>query len=461
MIRALLPRDDLGSFFSKPNAAALERTLAAAPNKNQVVLEFPDDGASFAGLPHRIIVPDDELEQFYAWMATYFDILSPVTSFIDVVPVSEDTKETKMAISEERLRILVAITAIEAAVQIRKSKARQAPGIFAASLRCASWVYAQSLSRGRQSEDVAVAIERWARVRTTLTGVDTPFSFEHVMSFWNELLPIFGVSVKGQMHDSLMRLNTVAVEKGTVDLEYWANLAPLLKSSSNVEAVLRGPRQERIEVFTEATRSLPNDDRDREIYSAFCGYLGSRVSDGGLELWSAVLERSSRFPTMPLWFSFYCAARNNQDLMSFERGVPLRLMKELENKAFDIDAREFLLLGRGRGINASDIHVSSPGSLRVRLAPQIIGEFLAREPAPQAQTQNEERAQPTVQQRNEVQLKTVLSEARMLSDRMTATLARIQQSLDTYNSGQQDLGLKGLAEGATDKPTGTKKRGKS
>ena len=461
MIRAILSRDDLGSYLSRPNLKSLDMTLASAPKKNQVVLEFSDNNLLISGMPRKIIVPDEELEQFFAWTATYFDALSPITSFIDVVPASEDFPASKIVLPEERIKVLVTIAVVEAAVQIRRSKARQGPGMFAASLRCVSWVYAQCLARGKSQRDLATTLERWLRVRSTLTGVDTPFRFEYITAFWNEMLPLFGVRGNTKAHGDLMRINTVVLERGYVDLEYWSSASAALRSSSQVENILRGPRQERVELFDEAARSLPNGDENLELYAAYCGYLGSRVSDGGLELWNVVSERSNRFPTMPLWFAFYCGARNNTDLMAFERAVPWRLTRELETTRFDIDAREFMVLSRGKGINTSDLHVASPGSISARLAPDITASFLVREPV--AHSQPDERPQPSRQSKNDHNVRAAISEARILSEKMTAALARVQQALDAINSPQQDLGLQGIGpESSTQKSgSGTKKRGKN
>lgn len=434
MIRTILSRDDLGSFIAKPDIASLERTLTTTPRKNHVVMEFDEEALSVSSLPNRIIVPDDELEQLFAWIATYFGALSPITPVIDVIPSSEDVERRKPKITQEWLRVLTAITIIEAATQVRKSKARVSPGLLAGSIRSVSWVYTQCILRGHSSNNTAAALERWLRVRSALTGVDTPLPMEYIVNFWNEILPLFGIGVASGHNDGLGRVNREMLENGSVPLSAWSQLSRVFSRSADIERALRGPRQERVEIFDEAVRVLSGDPS--ELNAAFCGYLASRVSDGGLELWSVVLERSTRLPSMPLWFAFYAGSNNGADLLGFENAMSIRLANVLSDVSYDIDAREFIVLSRGKGITPADIPVESPGAIKVRLLPGVISSFVARDASGQLDERKESR-----ERRDESQSKQLLSDARLLSDRMTATLVRLQQSLEATATTQQSLDL--------------------
>jgi hypothetical protein len=251
--------------------------------------------------------------------------------------------------------------------------------------------------------------------------------------------------------------------------ERWASVSPLLREVSTLDDVMRGPRQRRIEMLEQASRSLP-DDEEHEILSAFCGFIASRVADGSLEIWNAVLERSARFPTMPLWFAFYCGVSGSRSVLDFERSTPRRLLRLLDDVSYDVDAREFLVLLRGRGPVAADIATATPGTLRARLGPGVVASFLSREASPEERNREvhatDEGRRPAAEVPfDQRQIAALVAEARMTVERANLTLQRVQGLLpspspNTPRRGvQTDLELKDPVS-PTSSRKGSRKRGK-
>ena len=469
MTQRLLRRDDLATYFSRLDSTNLEHPASPLPPPKTIILDFDTNSPLTGTLPRRMIVPDEEIDELFAWVGTYLDVLSPITSFIEVVTSSESTYPGTARISPNLRSALLAVAAIEGAVQMLRSRTRIRPGFLAAALRTISWVYAQLIMRGASDQMAATLLERWVRVRSELTGVDLPLPLQHVTAFWNAVLPAMNMPVNAPVDDLLMRVNRRMLERGELAIDEWNALLPTGTRVTALEPGLRGPRQGRIELLDQALSELSNEGPEAEGNAAFCGYLASRVADSSLDLWQVVADRAGRFPTLPLWYAFYCGANASGKALDFQRSVQRRLLRTFDDDFYDVDARELLVMARKNVALVQEAQVPNPGNLRARLGPGIIASFLAREVVA---------AQPSEPQRTRSDLpqatmfdaraaQALLAETRNASERVMINLSRIQSMFspqprpaEKSNGPQQaDLGLLGRGEsvGRKAKP----KRGKS
>lgn len=381
MVQAVANRETLTQYLATLDPVILQPSLVNRVGQGEVLLSFNDEPRK-GDLPDRIVVPDADLDDFFAWIGTYVDTLSPISSFVEVLSASENELDSPSGrrLSDALERILIATVIVDAGISGIRARGRPGTVSLAASMRTMSAAVAQSAFAGAGLAEVPKALAGWTQLYLTLSparAATTPF--EAMLSFWGDVLPLLGMP-QATTDSRLLRINDVLISGATMSYDAWAEASTEFSNATRLGILMRGPRESRIDVFDRLVKTFATDGRESALDVAFLGFVASMIVDGSLQLWHLVSERATRFPTLPFWYAFYVGAHRESRVLDEQRSLGRRVLSELKSRsAYDIDAREFMVLRRNASPSARDPHLASPNTLRARLARGVVGYFTVRE----------------------------------------------------------------------------------
>lgn len=375
-------RRELGSFFSGLNRSALRSVPGdVAMNvqrlqRDEALLEFGEHQDK-GDLPLRIIVRDEDLQDFFAWTSTFIDTLSPLTGFIAVSSASEATRSRfAPKIGVQARNGLIGAVIMDGLLQ-SKARVRVPESILPASLRTLSAVFFQAIVSASATPEIADAAGLWALTRETLGSSEMPFNVSDVLSFW---APVSTALLGLQDVDDLGR---VVQRYLTDDGDYspWRNGPWEAYFRVDFARVARAPREDRLRYVDRLLGSVPQNV-DANVRAAFAGYMLAVIADGDFNFWPTSMTFTS-LPTTPLWFGLFAGGNRESNLLTANQSVGRRLLSLLRFRTddIDIDARELIISRRVRTKtnSAVDFPLATYNVLKARLATEVCGWFSVRE----------------------------------------------------------------------------------
>lgn len=425
MVQAVANRETLTQYLATLDPVLLEPSLVNRVRQGEVLLAFHGEPRK-GNLPDRIVVPDADLDDFFAWVGTYVDTLSPISSFVEVLSASEnEQKSHSQRLSDVLERVLVATVLVDAGISGVRARGKLGTISLPASMRTMSAVVGQGVFAGATDEEVAKALAAWTQLYLTLSparAATTPF--EAMLSFWGDVLPLFGLS-QATTDSRLLRMNERLLEGTTTPFDVWADVSEEFSNATQLPILMRGPRESRIDVFDRLVKAFAAESRESPLYVAFLGFVASMIVEGSLQLWQLVFERAASFPALPFWYAFYVGAHRESRVLDEQRSLGRRVLTALKHGgAYDIDGREFMVLRRNASPSARDPHLATPNTLRARLARGIVGYFTLRE-APTDAASRTSGPEPTSSVVS-VMPDPRLREARFLSEQLAGLIASIE-----------------------------------
>jgi len=432
MLLTIADRRELGSFFATldPSKLREESLREGTSGEESVLLRLqPGDSALLfrepptrGDLPFRVVIPDGEVEDFFAWTSTYIDSLFPLTGFVEVTEVSQAVAERARPHASARARsALIGPVLLDAVLQT-KARNRVPDTILPAALRTLSAVFYQTTIAGSVNSEIADIASLWMAARESLGSSEMPFAVSHVLAFWGR-----AVSAITEQHseDELGGIVKRYFQSGA-DESPWRDSTWDRAFSIEPRDIVAASREERLRYIDRRIDSL-DQNIDPEVRSAFGGYLLSLLADGDFNLWPTTYAYSS-YPTLPLWFGLFVGGSVRGNILSANQSIGRRLLNLLQYRAddVDIDAREFLVSRRVRARASSpvDFPLATYSVLKARLSHEVCGWFSVREVPPQQPASSAKREQES---RSGSELRAIL-DARMLAERITRTLAPFTHS---------------------------------
>ena len=381
----LADRRELSAFFSKLDHSALRSVAGTVVSnmkflkKDEALLEF-SDRRSNNDLPTRIIVRDQDLQDFFAWTSTFIDALSPLSGFVPVSSVSEAAFSRDVSIIGVRARNgMIGSILIDGLLQ-SKIRSRVPDSILPASLRTLSAVFYQAIMAGLTSAEISDAASLWTLTRDALALSEMPFRIAEVLAFWSNVkLALLNPEDSSELGQVLRKYFNDDYESSPWQRSPWATLF-------NVEfqRMAHAPREERLRFVDKLLSSIPAET-DVNVRSAFAGYALAMIADGDFNFWPTSLTFA--MPATPLWFGLFAGGHRETNLLSANQSIGRRLLNLLRYRAddIDIDARELIISRRVRTKTNSvvDFPLATFNVLKARLAADVCGWFSIRD-IPQA-----------------------------------------------------------------------------
>ncbi len=378
----IVDRRELGSFFSSLNRSTLLSVpgdIAANATRlrpNEALLEF-GDRQDKGDLPLRIIVRDDDLQDFFAWTSTFIDTLSPLTGFIVVSSASEASRSRiSPSIGVQARNGLIGAVIMDGLLQ-SKARSRVPEAILPASLRTLSAVFFQAVVSGSATPEIADAAGLWALTRETLGSSEMPFNVSDVLSFWASISTAL---LNPEDDDDLGRVvRQYLNDQG--DYSPWRNSPWEENFNVDFRKIGRASREERIRYVDRLLGSV-SPSMDANVRAAFAGYMLAMIADGDFNFWPTSITFSS-LPSAPLWFGLFAGANQESNVLTANQSIGRRLLNLLRFRSddIDIDARELIISRsvRTKANSPVDFPLATHNVLKARLANDVCGWFSVRD----------------------------------------------------------------------------------
>lgn len=388
MVHLLIPRNSLvhvlGGGLRKPGVEELVSgpPLGRPPSRSVIVCwNFPPSEAH--DLPGLLIVPDGELDAFFAWSTTFIPQLRPLTAFVRVV-----TWETFVVYNNAREKwtgmgpMIVGTVLGELLMSASESQGvlDTIPVIRMESTLSA--VLGQLALRGFISPALIHTVtSNWLLARQ-ITRSPKRFEDDLVTNVWSVIMHLEGqpsmyVPTNARLIPVLKACSLL--QRGLpIESQLWQSMGGGTIPFEAQLSALKQSKESRVEVFETFTSSLLAEAGDPIVTDFFVGYLASLVSGGSLEH-SHLIHHIAQRPAAMLWYGVCSGLRPDTKLLSDYGHLGLRFLRRINRESdllaepsCDISIDELKILVRGE--NGTHIFRQTTSfHLRVELAPTVTG----------------------------------------------------------------------------------------
>ena len=333
-------------------------------------------------LPVGIMVPHQEMEEFFAWTNTYLPSWSPITAFFRVV-----SHASELGTGVEQVQPMgvlyqpaaLALTIGEAVVQSgARYDVERLP--YSGCIATFSFVAARGMRRGIAVEDLAM---RWDVCRRA-TGQDSlTVRIGDLVGPWQVLEDVsrrmggkdLTVSSKGSRRALGDALSDI-VKYGEVGDRAWRAVTRGFPEVRDTLVHMTDTQEARILAFERMLKEAVSGRRTRSLEASFSiGYVASLIAPGSLKHASMLMTYLDRFPTAVMWLALFASVYKKSHLrMTKLAHLVWKAISEDEDllgrPKCDIALAEFGIL-KDAGYVGENLQGSTRGRLVVELAPGI------------------------------------------------------------------------------------------
>jgi hypothetical protein len=359
------------------NEVVSQANFAPQANWGQVDMLWATNPTERFSLPRCMVVADDELRDFVAWISTYFRQIRPFTAHCRILSQTTSKFACRSGKSEwpDQLRSAdIAITIAEAVAYLN-GNANASSTQYAYCTRTLSNSLAQLFRRYATPRDIdEVLIETvkrgWILARERAGHDSLPLLADQILDVWLTVLSISQSFPRRRKVDRLVSdaLSSI-VENGKILQHEWKTLARNIDSDDSLWGCLEGPREGRVLAVEKALPKLASGpSSDRKIRSFLAGYLVSRIQPGTLEHFRVLVPILDELRDSVLWYGACAGLTPETAVEDFGDGLGWLLRREL--------ARDYSWLQRPQGdISLTEIELltSSPETRKPGFRTRNIG----------------------------------------------------------------------------------------
>lgn len=364
------------------NEVTMTRDFSQAPVGEDIALYWFRNPSRLFELPNLIVVAEETISDFFAWISTYFRHLRPFSAHCRVITPSmmsfiQDVPDGPTQSPHNLADIGLVIA--EAAVY---SKFSQLP--LSAYFRTLSYVYAEAFRRypGLTIKDI-LALDKiknlWTSGKDICGQPALALSAETINDVWSLVV---SARTAAQTSDSTDPIISHAL------LEIMANgrigdacLTELLKSERgrDINIALEGSREGRVRACDVLIRELadgPDSTRRRRAFLS--GYAVSRIQPGTLDHFQVLVKAGYPLNESALWYGACAGLMPESSVDVFGNGIALLLNRELEREvrlldppSCDIGLLELTTIVNNRVGSKLQIPTMVPGLLKIEIIPLV------------------------------------------------------------------------------------------
>lgn len=286
-----------------------------------------------------VVIGDAHMLDLYAYTSTYISTHFPFSAFFKVLNASEaEAIFRRRGGKEGEIRApLVSLIMAEAYVQMG-GKAKTVSEIpISACMATYSASAIQLASQGGGVHELAKMSDSWADCRSLLRSDPLTLQTRDLESFWRAILPLFNVERDDAgVHEDVpwARYRELLLREfsqfGRVSPPTWEKLTNGLPKSTSALQSMGESKERRIRALDEATRELLSDTgADTATRELVAGFLVAMAAGGSLQYLSLIEPFRASFPRSALWYAFFCALSDRNDVMTIGECLGRRLARDL------------------------------------------------------------------------------------------------------------------------------------
>lgn len=354
---------------------------------NRISLIWADENPKNQALP-LVVVPENEMHDFYAFVSTYVSTYRPFSAFFTVLPFellqSTLTQSTVAILPREVYSKLIAVALAEAYAQsrgkVRTLNDLTVQGVQAtlsATLMSAVW-------KGFKSEELVSVADRWVMARNLISQGSLAIKPREILDVWetinSSILSTTGskrARSKNQLSDLL---RNGLLDTNTFDEWFIPFVRKILGSDDSIKT-LKGAREGRIKIVPHIVNSLRHSKAERSVVEFVAGGLLSMVGNGSMSQLHLTDQLTRELPKSVLWFGAISAFQSQSDALVASNCLGRRALRDLlkANHPFsppehDISLDELNMLGE-KALLSDAIRTEHRGTISVGLLCSVQAPF--------------------------------------------------------------------------------------
>lgn len=340
-----------------PEKVSFKNQQLTKPLVSEVALVWEDEPSKSA-VP-VILVKQQDLREFYAFVSTYVSTYRPFSAFFHVVPY--ERAATFPGLKENTTPVvdlpdeLIGVAIAEAYAQSR-GKIRSLSELSVQSIQATlSATLLAFLLRGGDVEDMNGIANKWTAIRKSSSTTPLTLSSEMILDVWTTIgsaLSSTKVSKKRNVRTKVSLALQAALVENT-SLEDW--FFPLTKSIPELEDLVGNmtlAREERVRTLPIAFSSLRQSNADPLLKEFVAGGLLSMVGNGSFDQLRLLDETLQEVPKAALWFGVISSLQKRSDVLTAGNCLGRRVIRDLKKPVdlfappeSDISFEELMILG--------------------------------------------------------------------------------------------------------------------
>jgi len=337
-------------------------------------------------MPSIVVVPENERRDLLAWVLTYIPHLRPFTAYSRVLTLDEARNALKRRQSASLGSLDKACAALILGEAASHAEGKKGPTELTRNA-CAS-TYSFSISRaialGASEKELSLITRRWSRAREITGQPRLRLSTQDLQVPWEVLHSLIEVDRQVKGFPEALQILVEACRdihnENEIGEVIWKELiGRQMPDVFELPKKMNGPREERVQVFEDAIKSLLLAPGVTTTTKSFvCGYLASRLAPGSLEYLSLVLPLGQIASTVPFWYCLCSGLSEGSDVYRYAEGLALRAIRDvllhdsvLESPRCDLALSELEIILEAEG-GLRGFRSGNPGNVEVELAPCIV-----------------------------------------------------------------------------------------
>ncbi|WP_296426544.1 hypothetical protein [Yoonia sp.] len=405
--------------FSKPLDAEVALLWKGEPSKSAVPV---------------ILVKQQGLREFYAFVSTYVSTYCPFSAFFHVVPYEsaatmaclQESSSPAVNIPDELIGVAIAEAYAQSRGKIRSLNELSVQGIQATL----SATLLEFLIRGGDLKDMNGIAEKWAAIRNSSSDTSLVLSSEMILDVWTTIGRALTSAKASKARDARAEISS-ALKGALVEnssLEKW--FFPLTNSIPELGEAVRNmtlAREERVRTLPMALNSLRQSNTDPLLKEFVVGGLLSMVGNGSFDQLKLLDEILRDFPKAALWFGVISSLQKRSDVLTAGNCLGRRVARDVKKSVeifappeSDISFEELMILGE-ETLKADSFRTAHSGVISVALYGTVASSF--RNP----KSKRQEIDAQVSREQAKINLKE-FEELRFLLDRANRVLRNLQPS---------------------------------
>ncbi|MFN7156245.1 MAG: hypothetical protein ACK4OE_21450 [Acidovorax sp.] len=334
--------------------------------------------SDFDGLPLWIFPHGDNVEDFFAEVATFYVDILPISAFCHIVEKSiiQDTPKKRPAISNRKVNACIGLSFAEVALRLDRTGASALP-TFAACRKSLSFTLSRSYCLYPDIGFTA-PYKKWNAANKLLGTQYHPDISEAIHRAFEICFEkaAFPARPKGREAQALKALSGYISDADTenvfVDL-----LKSVYKSLELVTDKMAGSFDGRMAAFDQIVAVISNSSEGKEIDGIAVGYFASLISPGSFAHLPVLFKLSKKYPTAVIWYGLFSGLNMGRSSSDSVLAIGRKLKRDLQESfcvdslpQADVSIDELEVLLRLPNLNHS-LKPSIPKSLRISLLPGV------------------------------------------------------------------------------------------
>ncbi len=377
-----------------PLSAGTGRTTESVdgidPRGEELVLLWKKAPTDAFALPRALVVAEDGLTDFLAWVLTYFRQIRPFSAHCRILTppllrlCDDSTRSAKgLDLGSADVGLIVAEGV---AYSVGRTDTNRLP--FAALARTLSFAFAEGARRYgdaiASSDDLVERLKSgWASARELTHQSPLELPTNAIYDVWAAILNVAGGTAATQRKSTPEPILIDAVRgvksDGFVPKEIWKKLAARVLRDVPPAESLEGPREARVRAVENAIRELTHRREGSRWEQAFvAGYMASRIQPGSLDHFVVLFPAVADLRECLLWYGACAGLTPNSAVTDYGSGLGWLMKRDvgrpthwLDRPNCDIALPELAVLMGGREGQKPMIPTVSSSVLKIELLPLV------------------------------------------------------------------------------------------